>query len=139
VFGESLRSAVAQADLVFANVREAQAFTGHEDPQACFDALAQNVSLVAVTMSEKGALVGDAMSCAHVQATPIKEVDATGAGDMFAGGFLYGITHGKTPAESGRLACYLGSLVVAPTRTAPAGRFKENRPRLLSLRIGATR
>ena len=113
VFGDNLRAAVKQADLVFANLNEGQAYTGKQEPQEVFAALASQGAMVALTMSENGALVGTSEQHEHVSAHPVEAVDATGAGDMFAGGFLYGITSGLSTAESGRIACYLGSEVVA--------------------------
>lgn len=113
VFGEALRAAVAQADLIFANLNEAQAYTKKNEPKEVFAALAAEIPLVALTMSKDGAIVGSATESAHISAHAVTEVDATGAGDMFAGGFLYGVTSGMSPIESGKIACYLGSEVVA--------------------------
>ena len=90
-----------------------------------FAAFAEMVPVVALTMSERGALVGSKESSYSITASQVSEVDATGAGDMFAGGFLYGITHGLSQEESGRLACFLGSTVVAQMGPRLQGNVRE--------------
>lgn len=112
-FGEPLREILAQTDLLFANLVEGQKLTGLEDEKQVFDALLKMVPNVALTLSEKGALVAYAGSSVRIDAFPAKSVDATGAGDMFAGGFLYGVTHGMQAAEAGKLACFLAGRVVS--------------------------
>jgi len=49
----------------------------------------------------------------RIQPFPTRAVDTNGAGDMFAGAFLYGITHGKDFAQAGRMASLASSRVVA--------------------------
>ncbi len=113
VFGDSLREAVKDADLVFANLNEAEKFTGSPDEQEMFASLKKQVSNVALTRSERGALLhldGKDITAAPF---PTKPVDATGAGDIFAGGLLYGITNDLSADSAARLACFLGSKVVS--------------------------
>ncbi len=113
MFGEKLKQIVSQADLVFANRVEGQKFTGLVDENEVFKKLLETCPGVALTLSEKGALVGYANQVARIDGFPVKSVDATGAGDMFAGGFLYGVTHGMTVEASAKLACFLASKVVS--------------------------
>jgi sugar/nucleoside kinase (ribokinase family) len=113
VFGEPLREAVEQADLVFANFNEAQKFTGANSEQAIFTALCDLVPNVVMTMSERGARVQYDGIADVLEVEPVSAIDDTGAGDMFAGGFLYGITHGMSGKEAGTLACYLAGKVVS--------------------------
>lgn len=124
-FREQVRETVAASDLVFANIVEAKAYTGAADAERAFAALAGEVGLVALTMSEDGAIVGTKSESARITAPAISEVDATGAGDMFAGGFLYGLTHGHTVEQSGKLACFLGSMVVSQLGPRLAGDVRE--------------
>lgn len=125
VFREPLTEVLKQSDLVFANYREATAFTGEEDQDLAFAALAEIVPVVAVTMSEKGAFVGSKESKHYIEAQQVPLVDATGAGDMFAGGFLYGLTNGLSVEESGKLACFLGSTVVSQMGPRLEGNVRE--------------
>ena len=52
---------------------------------------------------------------AHVPAFPCEPKDLTGAGDMFAGSFLYGVTNGVAPEKAARAACYLAMKVITQT------------------------
>ena len=112
-FGEALRAAVAQADLAFANFNEARKFTGAEEENEVFQRLSQAVPTAVMTLSERGARISDSGNEYFIPPFKTQAVDDTGAGDMFAGGFLYGLTHGHSVEESGRLACYLASRVVS--------------------------
>jgi sugar/nucleoside kinase (ribokinase family) len=65
-----------------------------------------------VTDGPHGALVRHERIEAHVAAFPCEPKDLTGAGDMFAGGFLYGITHGLPADKAARASCYLAMKVI---------------------------
>ena len=65
-----------------------------------------------VTDGPHGAYVRYGGVEAHVPAFPCQPVDLTGAGDMMAGAFLYGITHDVPPAKAVRGACYLAMKVI---------------------------
>lgn len=112
IFGEALRRAVGQADLIFANTVEACKFTGCSDAQSAFEHLSGVVPNAVVTRSAEGALIRfNGVECA-VPAFPCQPADLTGAGDMYAGAFLYGITHGASAAQAGLGAGYLAMKVV---------------------------
>lgn len=113
VFGDALREVVESADLVFANKAEAQAYTGMQDEDEVFRALKNSAPGVVMTLHERGARLWYEGDEAEVPGVKTDAVDTTGAGDMFAGAFLYGITHGMGLRESGRLACFLASKVVS--------------------------
>lgn len=113
VFGDALRETVEQADLIFANYTEAQKFTGGDDEERIFSALCETVPNVAMTMSERGARIRYDGVSEYLEVSPVTAIDDTGAGDMFAGGFLYGITHGLSGKEAGNLACFLAGKVVS--------------------------
>ncbi len=112
-FDSCLRELVAQSDLVFSNLAEAQKFTRCEDPQEAFQSLCKEVPQAVVTLGAEGALVYFDGVSSRISAVETQPIDATGAGDMFAGGFLYGITHGMTGMQAGELACHLASKVVS--------------------------
>lgn len=111
VFGDALRAAVADCDLIFANEQEASAYVGKE--QDIFLHFQRNAPNAIMTRSEKGVLGTFGGSSFQIDAFPIVAVDATGAGDMFAGAFLYAITHGFTAEDAARLSCFLSSRVVS--------------------------
>ena len=112
-FGEGLRSAVAKADLIFCNEAEALAFTGADTTQEAFRALKEVAPNVAMTVGEKGSKVHFGNGSWDIPAVPVVPVDTTGAGDIYAAGFLYGITHGHTPEQAGRLGSAAAAKVIS--------------------------
>ncbi len=125
VFGDALRAAVADCDLIFANEQEASAYVGVEQEAEIFARFQASAPNVMMTRSEKGVLGTFGGSSFQVDAFPIQAVDATGAGDMFAGAFLYGITHGQTAEDAARLSCFLSSKVVSQLGPRLQGDVKE--------------
>jgi sugar/nucleoside kinase (ribokinase family) len=95
-------------DLVFANERELHSLYETADFDAALDALRNDAKLAVVTRSEQGCLVATRAQIEAVPASPIERlVDATGAGDLFAAGFLVGLARGadyRTSARIGALA-----------------------------------
>lgn len=102
-----------QIDILFANESEIVSLAQTPDVLAAVESVRAKVPLVAVTRSEKGALIA-AQNETHEVATPFVDrvVDATGAGDQFAAGFLYGLTHGLTLPQCGALGCQMASAVI---------------------------
>lgn len=112
-FREPLSAAVAQADLIFANRNEAAAFAREDDEIRSFAALKSACPNVAMTLHERGARVFYAGEEFFIPAVKTNAIDTTGAGDMFAGGFLYGLTRGWKADKAAELACFLASKVVS--------------------------
>jgi sugar/nucleoside kinase (ribokinase family) len=112
VFGDAFFEALGQTDLLFCNSSEACAVTGAADAGEAFARLKDKVASAVVTDGPRGAYVRHAGTEAHVPAFPCHPVDLTGAGDMLAGAFLYGITHGVAPDRAARGACYLAMKVI---------------------------
>ncbi len=112
-FGTVLKECASMSDLVFANRDEATRFAGCSDEQPAFEFLKRTVPNVVMTLGERGAMIHAGGASTLVEPFPAVATDDTGAGDMFAGAFLHGWTHGLTPHESGRLACFLSSKVVS--------------------------
>ncbi|AXQ92475.1 adenosine kinase [Cereibacter azotoformans] len=100
-------------DLLFANRAELLSMYQTEDFGAALKAAAAEVAIVACTESEKGAHVLAEGQHWHVPAIPTKIVDATGAGDLFAGAFLWGITNGHGHEAAGRMGCIAASEVIS--------------------------
>ena len=103
---------LGQSDLLFCNTKEAEAVTGATGAEAAFAKLKGMVPSAVVTAGPHGALLRHGGVEAHVPAFPCRPVDLTGAGDMLAGAFLYGITHGVPADKAGRAACYLAMKVI---------------------------
>lgn len=91
-------------DLLFANDAEAMAWTDKEDINEAIKALESIAKTVVVTLGSEGAAVNTGGNIIRIPATKTKAIDTNGAGDMFAGAFLYGITHGMDHATAGKLA-----------------------------------
>ena len=108
VFLDLIRSGTV--DLVFANERELHSLYETADFDTAVNALRKDVRLAVVTRSEKGCLVVTREETDAVPASPIaRVVDATGAGDLFAAGFLVGLARGA----DNRTAAHLGALAAA--------------------------
>jgi sugar/nucleoside kinase (ribokinase family) len=112
VFGDALREALKKTDLFFCNESEACAVTGAPTAEEAFTKLTGMVSSVVVTNGPHGAYIRHDGATAHVPAFPSQPKDLTGAGDMFAGSFLYGITHGVAPEKAARGAAFLCHKVI---------------------------
>lgn len=102
----------ASVDLLFCNEEEAMIFTGTDTFSAAREKLKDVAKHFAVTLGANGALIYDGDTFISIEPYKVKAVDTNGAGDMFAGAFLYGITHGHSYAEAGKLASLASSRVV---------------------------
>jgi len=112
VFGAPLKEALQQASLLFCNESEACALTGATAAEDAFKQLKSVVPSVVVTNGPHGAFIRHDGVEAHVAAFPSEPKDLTGAGDMFAGSFLYGVTHGIAPAQAAHAASFLSHKVI---------------------------
>lgn len=99
-------------DMLFCNREEASVFSGQDDLEAAITALQPYAKKLVITLGSEGALVVDESGRTPIAPNWVKAVDTNGAGDMFAGAFLYGITHGMDNAQAGRLASLASSQVV---------------------------
>ena len=113
VFGDALNAALQDADLFFCNETEACAVTGEETAEAAYRKLTETIPSVIVTNGPNGAYVKHGDVDTHVSAFDTNPKDLTGAGDMFAGSFLYGITHGVAPDKAARSAAFLSHKVIS--------------------------
>lgn len=78
-------------DIVFANEEEAKSFTGME-PEAALNAIAEVSEIAIVKIGAEGSLIKKGNEVHRVGVIKVKPVDTTGAGDLYASGFLYGMT-----------------------------------------------
>ncbi|MCB2072292.1 MAG: adenosine kinase [Novosphingobium sp.] len=103
-----------EIDIMFANEVELAALTGISDFDKGIDDLASRVPVLVVTRSEKGAVAVRDGERADVAAEPVDSVvDTTGAGDMFAAGFLFGHVRGRPLGECLRLGAICASEIIS--------------------------
>ena len=113
-------------DLVFSNEAELMSLTETGDVESAIEAIAPRVGTLVVTLAEQGALAMRGGERTTVAAEPIDAVvDTTGAGDLFAGGFLYGQTHGHDLAASLRLGAICAAEVIGHVGARPIADLKE--------------
>jgi len=93
-------------DIVFANEDEARAFTGKE-PLEALNEIAEQVSIAVVKTGKDGSFVKSGNEIHRIEVRLSNCIDTTGAGDLYAGGFLYGLAHGYPLDVCGKI----GSLV----------------------------
>ena len=79
---------VPQVDVLLANELEAEALTGHEDPHAALEVLADRTSCVVVKVGSRGVIARDATGTIEAPSRAVEILDTTGAGDAFTAGFL---------------------------------------------------
>jgi sugar/nucleoside kinase (ribokinase family) len=100
-------------DILFANQAEIEMLAGVPHLDSAVDAVRGKVETLVVTRSEHGALATRAGERIDVPAEPVREVvDTTGAGDLFASGFLFGATRGKSLEQSLRLGAIAAAEVI---------------------------
>ncbi|MBS3649739.1 adenosine kinase [Pseudaminobacter sp. 19-2017] len=100
-------------DIVFANTHEIKSLYQTSSFEAAVDAIRKDCKLAAVTRSEKGSLIVCGNETIEIDAIPVEEiVDTTGAGDLYAAGFLYGYTNGRSLKECGDLGSLAAGLVI---------------------------
>ena len=113
-------------DIVFANRAEALALYETEDFGLALDSIAKDCKLAAVTMSEEGSIVIRGDERVRVEATDIKElIDTTGAGDLYAAGFLFGYTTGRSLADCGKLGSLAAGIVIEQIGPRPMVSLSE--------------
>jgi sugar/nucleoside kinase (ribokinase family) len=109
-------------DYLFCNEEEAQVWCGSKDFDVIVAAMAKLAKVVCLTRGPKGCLVIEGEQRTTVPAAEVKALDTNGAGDMFAGAFLFAVTHGHSHAKAALLANAAAGTVVAQygNRLTPA-------------------
>ncbi|OYX29865.1 MAG: adenosine kinase [Caulobacterales bacterium 32-69-10] len=111
---EAFLDLLRTVDILFANEAELCALFESEDFDAAVELCRGQVPLAAVTRSEKGAVVINGFETVTVKAAPVARiVDTTGAGDLFAAGFLHGLTRDLPLAECGRLGALAAAEIIS--------------------------
>lgn len=107
-------------DIVFANEVEICSLFEVDDFEDALRAIRGHCGLAALTRSERGSVLATAEEVVHVAAVPdVDVVDTTGAGDLYAAGVLYGITHGHDLAAAGALGAAAAAEVIAQVGARP--------------------
>jgi sugar/nucleoside kinase (ribokinase family) len=103
----------ASVDLLFCNEEEAMIFTGTDNLTEAREKLKQVARRFAITLGANGAMIFDGDTFIDIEPYKVRAIDTNGAGDMFAGAFLYGVTQKRSYAEAGKLASLASSRVVS--------------------------
>jgi sugar/nucleoside kinase (ribokinase family) len=113
-------------DIVFANESELKSLYQTSSFEAGLDAIRKDCKLAAVTRSELGSVVVRGDETVQVDAIEISElVDTTGAGDLYAAGFLYGYTTGRSLADCGKLGSLAAGIVIQQVGPRPMKSLRE--------------
>ena len=100
-------------DYLFCNEEEAQVWCDSTDLAHICQQLSHQARVICLTRSAKGCIVIEGDQRTEVAAAQVKAVDTNGAGDMFAGAFLYAVTHGHSHAQAAWLANQCAGRVVS--------------------------
>lgn len=119
------RMIVEDVDLLFANRAEILSMYQTDDYEAALQAAAKDVTIVACTDGANGAHVLSNGQHWHVPAVPTKIIDATGAGDLFAGAFLWAITNGHDLETAARMGNIAASEVISHIGARSEARLKD--------------
>ncbi len=96
-------------DILIANEDEARAFTGHADEKDAVSALAQKADIAVLKVGERGSYIADKGNIIKIEAHGSGEViDTTGAGDLWASGFLFGMINGLPVEKCGTIGSACG-------------------------------
>ncbi|MFT7675655.1 MAG: sugar/nucleoside kinase (ribokinase family) [Gammaproteobacteria bacterium] len=99
-------------DLLFANEEEACGMAQTESLEEAIPTIKTYCKRFAITRGKEGALLFDGSEMIEIAAHPVTAIDTLGAGDLFAGAFLYGLSDGLTFRQSGELASLASSVIV---------------------------
>ena len=100
-------------DLLFCNKEEAESFTEENDFKKCCRKMLEFSEMVVITKGDEGSLIiSNSGENIEIEPNNVNALDTVGAGDTYAGAFLYGINNGLSLKKSGELASSLSSKVV---------------------------
>jgi sugar/nucleoside kinase (ribokinase family) len=112
-------------DMFFCNEEEARSLTGKEDAIDCAQEIHQHCENVALTLGANGSILMHGGQVIPIEGVNVEAVDTTGAGDMYAGGLLYGITNGMDWQQAGKLASHAAARVVSQMGARLQNKFTE--------------
>lgn len=112
-------------DLLFCNRAEILSMYQTDDFEVALDKAAREIAITACTDSENGVHILSNGQRWHVPAVPTQIVDATGAGDLFAGAFLWGLTHGYDLETCGHMGNVAASEVISHIGARPEANLTD--------------
>jgi len=112
-------------DLFFCNEEEAKSLTGKTDAIECAAELHRHAESVAMTLGANGSLLMTNGSAIPIEGVAVDAIDTTGAGDMYAGALLYGITNGMSWKQAGHLASHAAARIVGQLGARMQHRFTQ--------------
>jgi len=98
-------------DIVFANEEEARAFTGKE-PEEALNIIAEHCEIAIVKVGKDGSFIKSGDKIVQVQPRPANCIDTTGAGDLYASGFLFGLANNYSLEVCGQIGSLISGNVV---------------------------
>ncbi len=98
-------------DLVFANEEESKTMTSKE-PEQALKVLSSMCQTAVVKIGKKGSLILVDQEITHIESIPARAVDTSGAGDLYAAGFIYGLSKGLNPVKCARIGALISGKVV---------------------------
>jgi sugar/nucleoside kinase (ribokinase family) len=123
---EFLELLTGDLEMLFANEDEIMLLFGLADFDAAVEAVAETGVLAVLTRGASGSVVVTAAGTIAIPAEPVESVvDTTGAGDLFAAGFLYGITNGLSPEDSARLGGVGAAEIISHVGARPWADLRE--------------
>lgn len=106
--------------IVFGNEDEAMLLSEADDPRTAASWLSSDGRTAFVTLGARGALVAENGRVSRIEPSTTTAIDTTGAGDAFAAGAIYGLTHGMPPVDSAHVGSRLAAHVVSRMGPRPA-------------------
>lgn len=100
-------------DVVFLNEKEGEAFSGEADEEKALAKIAPLADTVCLKLGARGSLISHKGEVHRIAPVPVKAVDTTGAGDSYAGGVLYALLKGLSPAEAGQVGSHVAAHIVS--------------------------
>lgn len=109
---EYLRTVCKGVHIIFANEDEARAFSGKKDPEEALEFISQYSDIAVVKIGAKGSLISHEGTVYRISETQRNKIDTTGAGDLYAGGFLAALCGGKDFNQCGKWGSILAGNVI---------------------------
>jgi sugar/nucleoside kinase (ribokinase family) len=134
-FRDSMEAMIGDGvDLLFANEDEAMELAGSDNLADAVQLFKQLAGKFAITRGSAGALLYDGVNEIEIKPTPVTAIDTLGAGDMFAGAMLYGLSQGMSFQRAGDLAASAAAKIV--TQYGPRLRAEQTREVLSAFSSG---
>jgi sugar/nucleoside kinase (ribokinase family) len=110
---QNVEAIATRSELIFCNEGEAMSFTETDNIDLAFKRMSDVAPNYIITRGKDGAIIKWKNELIHIPSYPANAIDSTGAGDMFAGAFFYGLLKTGSPEKAGHLASYSSSRVVS--------------------------